>query len=310
MFNSTVLSFDVEEHNRIEAASGVSCSDTQKKEYIARAETSTRKIVQILDEAEVKATFFVVGELALKFPRLIREIHDAGHEIASHGWDHQPAYRLSRAAFRKDITECKNVLEQIIGSPVYGYRAPTFSVMHKTVWAIDELVDAGYTYDSSIFPVHHDRYGVPKAPTKPFWCFGMSHRKCLLEIPPLTLRSGLMNLPIAGGGYFRILPLIMMKAGIWLNRDENPSVSMLYFHPWEFDAHQPKLPITGVSRWRTYVGIGRSIGRLRRILRFTSVTNFQRAIDVANHLKRSSLHEFRLDRRRRERVEPALPVAS
>lgn len=296
MTNSTILSFDVEEHHRIEAAAGLSCRNSQIEEYRTRAYSTTRRLVQILGESNCKATFFIVGELAVKCPSLVKEIHDAGHEVASHGWDHRPVTRLSRAAFREDITKCKDALEQITGAPVSGYRAPTFSIMRRTAWAIDELLAAGYTYDSSVFPVRHDRYGVSDAPTKPFRCYGNSERNGIIEIPPLTLRTGLTNIPIAGGGYFRLFPLIFLKAGIWFNREVDPAVSMLYFHPWEFDPKQPKLALSRTNSWRTYVGIGRSESRLKRIMhQFTSITNFRRAVDVVSELKSAQLIDFRLE---------------
>lgn len=295
MLNTTVLSFDVEEHHRIEAAAELSCLDSQISDYQNRAYSTTRRLVQVLGESNCKATFFVVGELAAQCPELVREIHEAGHEVASHGWDHRPVTRLSRTSFREDITKCKDTLEQIIGAPVYGYRAPTFSIMRRTAWAIDELLAAGYTYDSSVFPVRHDRYGVSDAPTKPFLCYGESTQHGIVEIPPLTMRTGLANIPIAGGGYFRLFPLIVLKAGIWLNREHLPPVSMLYFHPWEFDASQPKLPLSRANRWRTYVGIPRSESRLKRIFRFTSITNFKRAIDVASELRQCKLLEYSLN---------------
>jgi polysaccharide deacetylase family protein (PEP-CTERM system associated) len=296
MNNSTILSFDIEEHHRIEAALGLKCNESQMDDYSSRAIFATRRLVQILDESNCKATFFVVGELAKKCPNLVREIHDAGHEVGSHGWDHRPVTRLTRAAFREDIAKCKATLEQIIGAPVSGYRAPTFSIIKDTAWAIDELLDAGYTYDSSIFPVHHDRYGVVDAPTMPFICYGQNERLGIMELPPLTLRTGFSNIPIAGGGYFRLFPLLLLKAGIWFNRNQEPAVSMLYFHPWEFDAKQPKLPLTKTNRWRTYVGIGRSESRLKRIInRFKSITKFRRAIDVVSELQANQLIEYRFN---------------
>jgi polysaccharide deacetylase family protein (PEP-CTERM system associated) len=294
MPNSTILSFDVEEHHRIEAASALSCPAHRKVQYASRAVATTRRLSDLLAESNTKATFFIVGELAEQNPEMVRELHQAGHEIASHGWDHQPVYRLTREAFRRDITKCKDVLEQITGERVKGYRAPTFSVMKKTAWAIDELIDAGYQYDSSVFPVHHDRYGVPDAPVSPFRCYGASGQQSILEIPPLTLQLGLGNLPIGGGGYFRLMPLLLLKLGIWTNRGNDPAVSMLYFHPWEFDAGQPKLDLRGVSRWRTYVGIERAEARLRRITRFTSITSFHRACDIADSIDAQPLPVFHL----------------
>ena len=295
MTHTTVLSFDVEEHYRIEAAAGMTCSASQISNYRDRACSSTRRLLDILADTQCHATFFMVGELAVKCPDLVREIHDSGHEVASHGWDHRPATRLTPTGFRDDVTKCKDALEQIIGGPVHGYRAPTFSIMKETAWAIDELIEAGYTYDSSIFPVHHDRYGVADAPTKPFRCYGRHEQLGIIELPPLTLRTGFANIPIGGGGYFRLFPLTFLKAAIWFNRGQVPAVAMLYFHPWEFDPRQPKLPLKTTNRWRTYVGIRRSESRLKQILQqFTSITQFRSAIDVVRELKSDQLLEYRL----------------
>lgn len=291
-----VLSFDVEEHYRIEAASHLSCSDTDKRTYLVRAERTTRTLLELLNETNTPSTFFIVGELAKSVPGLIREIHDTGHEVASHGWDHQSVLKLTPTSFRNDIRQCKNTLEQIIGADVLGYRAPTFSIVPQTSWAIDELLDAGYRYDSSIFPVRHDRYGVPLAPTVPFRCSGMASSRHILEIPPLTLRTPFSNLPIAGGGYFRLFPLSIMQAGMQLNRHYEPSVSMLYFHPWEFDSGQTKLPLKTISRWRTYSGIHRSMARLKQLIRSATSASFCRARDITNQLQSMELISFHLSK--------------
>lgn len=291
-----VLSFDVEEHYRIEAASHLSCSNTDKLTYLDRAERTTRKLLNLLNETNTPSTFFIVGELAKSVPSLIREIHDKGHEVASHGWDHQSVLKLTPTTFRNDIRQCKDTLEQIIGSAVVGYRAPTFSIVPQTSWAIDELIEAGYRYDSSIFPVHHDRYGVPLAPTVPFRCSATACSRHILEIPPLTLRTPFSNLPIAGGGYFRLFPLSIMQAGMQLNRHYEPSVSMLYFHPWEFDPGQTKLPLKILSRWRTYSGIHRSTARLKQLIRSAASSTFCRARDITQDLQSMELANFHLSK--------------
>lgn len=292
---TATITFDVEEHYRIEAAAGLTCNANQQLDYRQRAEKTTRQLLQILDNASCQATFFIVGELAVQCPRLIREIHQAGHEIASHGWDHRPVTRLTPPEFKIDITRSKETLEQITGYPVYGYRAPTFSILRKTAWAIDILLEAGYLYDSSIFPVRHDRYGVPDAPTKPFRCSGSRAGPSIMELPPLTLPAFFTNLPIAGGGYFRLFPLWVLQSGILFNQRQTPSVSMLYFHPWEFEPGQPKLPLKGIHRWRTYVGIPRAAARLKQLLKSNCTTRFRRAIDVVNELSDCPLSHFQLN---------------
>jgi polysaccharide deacetylase family protein (PEP-CTERM system associated) len=295
MFGPTsILSFDVEEHYRIEAARGIACSPSQCRDYAQRMEQSTRKILDILSRSQCPATFFVLGEVAAGHPKLIREIDEAGHEVASHGWDHTSLLHLTRAQFRADLRKSKDVLEQTIGAPIYGYRAPTFSIVSQTAWALDELLEAGFQYDSSLFPIHHDRYGVPDAPTTPFRCFGPASAQSILEIPPLTLRFLGTNFPVGGGGYFRVLPIQFIKAGLWLNRQRQPSVSMFYFHPWEFDTQQPQLRLSRFSRWRTYAGISRAESRLRKIIQNAFKIGFCRARDAARALKSLSLPEYHL----------------
>lgn len=289
---SYIASFDVEEHHRIEAAVGLAVTPELKAEYGRRMETVTRRLLDQLAEVGAKATFYVVGEIARTHPDLVRAMHDAGHEVGSHSWDHQRVHRFTPAAFRADVLRSKDALEQTTGAAVYGFRAPTFSVVRETGWAVDVLAECGFAYDSSVFPVRHDRYGIPDAPRGPFLAVG--HEREILELPPATLRVAGFNLPVAGGGYFRLFPLAVMRAGLrQVARSHGPAVGMLYFHPWEFDPDQPRLALKPVSRWRTYVGIGRTTRRLDRLL--TSYP-FQRAIDVVRAIESSGaeLPRFRV----------------
>jgi polysaccharide deacetylase family protein (PEP-CTERM system associated) len=280
----TILSFDVEEHFRIEAAAGLAVDPSLKAEYCGRVEGPTRWLLDQLEEFGVRATFYVVGKLARRHPSLVRAMARAGHEVGSHSWGHQRLHNLTPAAFREDLLKSRDVLEQITGQPVFGYRAPTFSVVRQTSWAIDILAEQGFAYDSSIYPVWHDRYGVPRAPRSPFRVRGATHE--ILELPPVTLRLLGMNLPVGGGGYFRLLPLFFMKWGLrQVQRTCDPAVAMLYFHPWEFDPEQPRLPLRRLRRFRTYVGISRTRGRLRSLL--AGGHRFARAIDVAKRLDAS-----------------------
>jgi polysaccharide deacetylase family protein (PEP-CTERM system associated) len=276
----TILSFDVEEHYRIEAAAGLAIEPALKIHYQERLGPPTYWLLDELDRFDIKATFFVVGEIARDHPRLIRAIHRAGHEVASHSWAHRRLQTLTPATFRKDVRLSKDALEQVIGEAVLGYRAPTFSVVRETAWALDVLAEEGFAYDSSIYPVRHDRYGVPGAPRTPFLAGGTRH--ALLEIPPATLRLLGLNIPTGGGGYFRLLPLFLMERTIrQVKRKCNPPVTMLYFHPWEFDPDQMRLPLGRFNRFRTYVGIKRSRRRLTTLL---SRHQFARAKDVAKQL--------------------------
>jgi polysaccharide deacetylase family protein (PEP-CTERM system associated) len=278
---SFVASFDVEEHHRIEAAADLVVPAAVRREYGRRMDLGTRRLLDDLAAARVRATFFVVGDITRTRPGLIRAIHAAGHEVGSHSWDHRRVHRLTPAEFRDDLRRSKDALEQVIGGPVYGFRAPTFSVVRETGWAVDVLADCGFLYDSSVFPVRHDRYGIPDAPRGPFVAAG--RERAILELPLLTYRLAGLNLPVAGGGYFRLFPPAVMRAGLrQAARMPAPSVGMLYFHPWEFDPDQPRLPLGRVARWRTYVGVGRTTGRLRDLLR---AYPFRRAVDVARELR-------------------------
>jgi polysaccharide deacetylase family protein (PEP-CTERM system associated) len=284
---SVLLTFDVEEHHRIEAAATLSFSVEQKKTYADRMESSTRRIADSLAAHQVRATFFIVGEIAQSHPKLIQEIVKAGHEIGSHSHDHRRVHRFDPTSFREDLKKSKDALEQTTGQKVFGFRAPTFSIVRQTAWAIDALIDCGFEYDSSIFPVRHDRYGIPDAPRSPFYAKG--NEKQILELPPATYRFLGQNLPVAGGGYFRLFPLMAMKAGIkQLGKKTDPAVAMLYFHPWEFDPGQPELQLGKVSRFRTYVGIKKSMGRLEHLMK-TYPGQFQRTIDFVNEIRNQQL---------------------
>jgi polysaccharide deacetylase family protein (PEP-CTERM system associated) len=287
---SYVVSFDVEEHHRIEAAADLTISVSRQREYASRMEVATYQLLDQLAAVGVLATFYIVGDIAASRPRLVRAIHAAGHEVGSHSWDHSRIHHFNPSSFREDLMRSKDALEQVTGERVCGFRAPTFSVVRATAWAVDVLAECGFEYDSSIFPVHHDRYGIPDAPRGPFVAVGAERE--LLELPPLTYRVAGCNLPVAGGGYFRLFPPALMRAGLrQASRGTGPSVAMLYFHPWEFDADQPRLPLGRFSKWRTYVGIGKTTDRLQGLL---GGYPFRRAIDVVRDLRTDDLPRFRM----------------
>ncbi len=277
-----ILSFDVEEHHRIEAAAGLTVSPQYEAHCRERLDVSTRWILERLAAGGVRATFFIVGKIAEHNPALIRDIHRGGHEVASHGWDHRRVHHFTPETFREDLRRSKGALEQLTGEAVAGYRAPTFSIMRDTAWALDVLAEEGFLYDSSIYPVRHDRYGVPGAPRTPFRARGREHD--ILELPPATLRMMGFVLPMGGGGTFRLFPLFLMKKAIaQVGRVGAPPTAMLYFHPWEFDAEQEQLPLGRLNGFRTYHGIGSSRGRFDRLL--GEGRTFVRAIDVAEELR-------------------------
>jgi polysaccharide deacetylase family protein (PEP-CTERM system associated) len=274
-----VLSFDVEEHNRIDVARDIHCSMALCREYARRLEARTYEILAWLATTKQRATFFVVGALGRSHKELVRAIVAQGHEVAAHGWRHERVDAMELAAFREDVRRCKHTLEDVTGREVMGYRAPCFSINHRTPWVVDVLVECGYRYDASVYPVRHDHYGLPQAPRHPFWLGGLKHR--ILELPALTWRCLGRNWAVGGGGHFRLWPLAMVHAGLRQVKELAIPVGVLYFHPWEFDPKQPRLPLRGLRRWRTYVGIHRAAPRLRHLLQ---LYRFVAARDVVEEL--------------------------
>jgi polysaccharide deacetylase family protein (PEP-CTERM system associated) len=243
-----------------------------------RVEGSTERLLALFDRAGVRATFFVLGWVAERHPGLVRRIAALGHEVASHGYGHELVYDLSPARFRDDVRRTRALLEDLSGTAVDGYRAPGFSVTSRSLWALDILIEEGYRYDASIFPIIHDRYGIPEAPRHPH----VLPRPAgpVFEVPASTVRIGGVNLPVAGGGYFRLLPYAWTRWGIRrVNRRERKPV-VFYLHPWELDPGQPRLPLRGFSAYRHYHNLARTEQRLGRLLR---EFRFARVRDVWQH---------------------------
>ena len=227
-----------------------------------RIERNIDRILDLLNQSGANATFFILGWLAQRYPRLVRDISSQGHEVASHGQAHLRASDQLPAEFDNDIRAAKLLLEDIAGVAVRGYRAPSFSIGHGNLWAFDRIAAAGYSYSSSVYPVQHDHYGMPDAPRFPY-----RPSAALLEIPVSTARVFGRNLPAGGGGYFRLAPYALSRWAI--NRvnhiDQRPAI--FYFHPWEIDPHQPRIKGVGLkTRFRHYVNLNRTEPRLRRLL--------------------------------------------
>lgn len=230
----------------------------------SRVVRNTERLLAVFEEAGVHATFFVLGCVAERFPELVARIAALGHEVASHGYAHRLVYDQMPAAFRDDVRRAKDVLETAVQTAVVGYRAPSYSVTARSLWALDVLIEEGYQYDASIFPVHHDRYGIPLSPRHPFTVTRPAG--ALTEVPASTIRFGRVNLPVGGGGYFRILPYAWTRWGIArLNRVENKP-AVFYLHPWEIDPDQPRLPAGVLERFRHYRNLHVTEGRLRQLL--------------------------------------------
>ena len=258
------MTIDVEDYFQVSAFDGV-VSRTDWESYPSRVVGNTRRLLDMFRESGVTATFFMLGWVADRHPHLVTEIANAGHELASHGYAHHLIYDQTPEAFREDVRRAKRMIEDLSGKAVRGYRAPSYSVTRRSLWALDVLLEEGYTYDASIFPIRHDRYGIPGAPRHAH----VLHRAggALIEAPPSTIRLGATNLPVAGGGYFRLLPYAWTKFGIRrINRVERRP-AIFYLHPWEIDPDQPALEAGAVSRFRHYRNLHKTEGRLRRLLR-------------------------------------------
>jgi polysaccharide deacetylase family protein (PEP-CTERM system associated) len=274
------LSIDVEEYYHAtifnEAIHGVTTG------LESRVESSTERVLALLAEHDVRATFFVLGEVGSGHPAIVRKIAGAGHEVACHGYHHDLVFEQSPERFRAGIRRAKAVLEDVGGQPVVGYRAPSFSIGPEQRWAYPILAEEGFRYDSSIYPIVHDRYGDREAPRFPYeiWRSGSDS---LTEFPIGTVRLFGVNLPVGGGGYFRLLPGRLFTAGIRRVNTRERKPLMFFFHPWELDPGQPRPAMPWHRRFRHYVGQGRHEAKLGRLL---SGTQFGTALEV---LERTSV---------------------
>ena len=256
------MTVDVEDYFQVSAFEGV-INRGDWDRLPCRVEQNTNQILDLFNGHDVKATFFMLGWVAERYPGLVRRIVDAGHELASHGYSHIRVTRQSPQAFSEDVSKTRKLLEDIAGCEVQGYRAASYSIVKETLWAHDLLQEAGYRYSSSVYPIHHDLYGIPDAPR-----FAYRHKDGgLLEIPVTTVSMFNHNLPCGGGGYFRLLPYRVSRWAMKrVNRaDRKPCV--FYFHPWEIDPGQPRQTgISGKTRFRHYLNLGRMKTRVERLL--------------------------------------------
>jgi polysaccharide deacetylase family protein (PEP-CTERM system associated) len=256
------MTVDVEDWFQVQAFAGIISRDSWET-LPRRVEANTEAFLQMFADAGVKATFFTLGWVADRHPALVRRIVAEGHELASHGYWHQLAHNQTEAVFREDVGRARRVLEEVGGVAVHGYRAPTFSINRRNPWAFDVLADEGYTYSSSLFPIKHDLYGMPDAPR-------FAHRVAggrLTEIPMTTVRAGGRNLPCSGGGYFRLFPYGLFRAGLRRFNRHDGAAGVFYTHPWEIDADQPRVSAAPVmSKFRHYVNLSRTKARIVRLL--------------------------------------------
>ena len=272
------LTVDVEDYFHVKAfAQQIHPTDWDR--YPRRVEQNTERILNILGQEGVKATFFVLGWVAEKCPGLVKRILELGHQIGCHGYAHQAIYEGSYDQFRQDLRRAKNVIENISGRALRSYRAPSYSITSKTLWAFRVLVEEGFLYDSSIFPIVHDLYGIPDAPRFPHVrVLGSGQR--ITEFPASTLRIFGKNIPIAGGGYFRLTPYVLTAAAIRkVNRQEMQPV-MVYLHPWELDPDQPRINSTWRSRFRHYQNLHSTESKLKNLINDFSFSTMEEVLAV------------------------------
>jgi polysaccharide deacetylase family protein (PEP-CTERM system associated) len=279
-----VLSVDVEEYYHAAVFREATVQRDQKA-WPSRVEASVHHLLEVFDRTGARGTFFTLGEVARAHPSVVRDIARAGHEVACHGDRHETVWSQSPSEFRADVHRAKAALEEVTGEAILGYRAPNFSIGRDQAWAYDVLIDEGFRYDSSVYPIRHDRYGDPHAPRFPRE-LRRSQRGTLMEFPVGTVRILGCNLPIGGGGYFRLLPLAWTVWGIRrVNRQERRPV-MFYTHPWELDPHQPRPPMRWRHRLRHYVGMERQAKKLEALMRGRDFVPAREALGLTPELRR------------------------
>lgn len=273
------LTVDVEDYFHVSAFA----DSIDRKDWDSiplRVVVNTQRLLQLFADSRVKATFFVLGWLAEREPDLVRDIAAEGHEVACHGYSHELVYNQSPEVFRQETIRSKSLLEDIIQAPVYGYRAASYSITERSLWAIDVLCEAGFTYDSSIFPIRHDRYGIPGSPENPYK-LESPNGQLLTEFPLSTANILGYRLPVSGGGYFRLYPYFLTRLGLsQINKKDQPFI--FYLHPWEIDVGQPRVPASWKSSFRHYNNLEKTEPRLQRLM---DDFNFDSVKDVIKNLK-------------------------
>lgn len=271
-----IFTVDLEEYFQAHALSSV--IGRSEWDYLPpRAERSVGDMLEFLDEREIEATFFVLGWVAERYPDLVREIAERGHEVASHGCSHRRVDQLSREEFRDEVVRSRALLEELSGQPVRGFRAPSFSLVPGTEWALEVLAEEGYEYDSSVYPVRRPGYGYPGASRDPFRV--ETSAGPVLELPPATVSLAGVPVPAGGGAYFRHLPYAL-TSGALREMEARNAPGVFYVHSWEIDENMPRLPVGFFPEWRHYGRIGRMLGRLDRLTEEFNFTSVEQAFSL------------------------------
>jgi polysaccharide deacetylase family protein (PEP-CTERM system associated) len=261
---TNALTIDVEDYFHVSALASSIHRDSWTSQE-SRVVGSTQRLLDLFEKFDVRATFFVLGWVAERHPQLVKDISARGHEIACHGYSHELVYEQSPERFRDETIRSKSLLEDVIGAEVLGYRAASYSIVRKSLWALDTLVDLGFAYDSSIFPVRHDRYGIPDAQRVPHR-ISTPGKQSIVEWPLSTARALGFKIPVSGGGYFRLLPYWLTRWGLKSINEREQRPFIFYLHPWEVDPGQPRVSASWLSRFRHYTNLERCEERLRRLL--------------------------------------------
>jgi polysaccharide deacetylase family protein (PEP-CTERM system associated) len=282
------MTVDVEDYFQVSAFDAVvNRSDWDGLE--SRVTSNTERLLRVFEEHRVVATFFVLGWVAERCKGLVSQISKMGHEVASHGHGHRLVYDQTKDAFREDVRRAKGILESAAGKAVRGYRAPSFSITAKSLWALDVLLEEGYAYDASIFPIRHDRYGIPDSPRHPHVLTRTAGS--LVEAPGSTVRIAGVNLPVGGGGYFRILPYAWTRWGIARLNAHERQPAIFYLHPWELDPAQPRFKASRLSTFRHYRNLDKTEGRLRRLLKDFRFSTLGEVLEV-HQITKSPSHQI------------------
>lgn len=286
--HNNMLTVDVEEHYQVSAFNNaIDRSDWSKQE--SRVEKNSHNLLELFDKHNVKATFFVLGMVAERYSKLVTDIQAQGHEIACHGYSHKLIYTQTPEEFKQETEKSKKLLEDITGIKINGYRAASYSITKKSLWALDTLIELGFEYDSSIFPVKHDRYGMANTPVDLYQLKRPSNEKTLTEIPLTAKSIGKYNLPVAGGGYFRLFPYWFTQWALRSINEKEDRPFIFYLHPWEVDPEQPRIKASKLSEFRHYNNLHKTTGRLNKLL---SAFNFVTISETLRNQKNLEVHKI------------------
>lgn len=286
------MTVDVEDYYHVAAFAKV-IKPSEWNNWPSRVEENTERLLQLFDDHQIKITFFILGWVAEKYPQLVKEIRQQGHEIASHGFSHQLIYTQTPDIFREETAKSKRILEDLAQTPITGYRAASYSITRKSLWALDILAELGFTWDSSIFPTRHDNYGIPGSPEEPYRII-TSQGAALTEFPLTTAKVMGQAIPAAGGGYFRQYPYALSR---WLfeRASENQTKPQIfYLHPWEIDPDQPRVPnASWFSNFRHYTNLKRCLPRLERMIQDFHFGTMSDSLGSANITKTLHLEDLK-----------------